>query len=66
MEEIIMNNGFKKDDYSNDYIRGDWTIRIDNEFIEVFNNPEKSIGKYYIIPLLKVDITELLKELNEL
>lgn len=66
MEEIIMNNGFIKNDSLNEYTRGDWTIRIDNDLIEIFNDPDKSSGKYIIYPISKIDIEDLLKEINEL
>ncbi len=66
MKDIIINNGFKKGEFPNTFVKGDWTIRFDNELIEIFNDPDKSSGKYIIYPISKIDIEDLLKEINEL
>lgn len=49
----------------NNWIKGDWTVRFDKELIEVFNNPEKAAGKYYTGPIDKVDLDEILMEIDE-
>lgn len=48
------------------WTKNNWTIRLDKYFIEVFNNVDKSIGKYYINSIDKVDIDLLLDEIDEL
>ena len=65
MEMILLNRGYKKVNNLNEYVRGDWTVRFDNENIEVFNDPDKMVGKYFVGPIDKVDIEQLLDEIDD-
>lgn len=64
MEEILMKHGFNPIE-ENLWIKGDWTIKIDDQFIEIFNNPDKAPGKYYIGPHDRVDLDEILQEIDD-
>lgn len=66
MEEMIMKKGFQKTDFPNEYVKNNWTIRLDKDSIEAFNDPDKAAGKYYIYPIFKVDLEQLLDEIEEL
>jgi len=47
------------------WTKNNWTVRLDKNIIEVFNNPDKSIGKYYINSIDKIDIEALLIEIDK-
>jgi hypothetical protein len=64
MEMILRKNGFTKDIDENEWTRNDWTVRIDGNTMEVFNDPDKTVGKYYIGPISKIDFEELLKDID--
>lgn len=63
MEEIL-----KKYNYNhvedNTWVKDDWTVRFDNELVEVFNDPDKSAGEYHSSPIGKVDMEELLSSVE--
>jgi len=61
----LLERGFHQIGKSNDYVKSDWTVRLDKDTIEVFNNPDKASGYYYISPIKKVDIEVLLDEIDE-
>ena len=63
MEEMIMQEGFIKSENSNDFIKGNWTIRLDKDMIEIFNNPELENGLYYCEPIGKVDLQAVLDDI---
>lgn len=65
METMLMNNGFTYMSESNEYKRDNWTIRFSSNTIEVFNDPEISDGKYYSGPINKVDLQQLIQDINE-
>lgn len=65
MTNKLITNGFVKSENSSEYVKGDWTVRLDESKIEVFNNPDKSAGYYYIGPIDKVDIQTIVDEINE-
>ena len=65
MNEILMNRGFIKTENPNEYVRRDWTIRINGDIIEAFNDPDKNKGLYYSGPVKLVDIEQLLIEIDE-
>ena len=65
MESILMNRGYIKSDIPNEWKKNDWTIRLQDDHIEIFNNPDKNEGKYYYGPIKKVDIEQLLIEIDE-
>ena len=47
------------------WIKNNWTIRFDKNIIEVFNNPDKTDGRYYINSIDKLDIEILLDEIDK-
>lgn len=63
MEEMIINEGFIQSENINEYVKGDWTIRLDKDIIEVFDNPEKGSGIYYCGPIKKVDLQAVLDDI---
>ena len=62
MNEILEREGFTLSENQNEYIKGDWTIRIDDDLLEIFNNPDKAPGVYYCGPLNKIDLQTILDE----
>ena len=65
MNDILMNRGFIKTENLNEYVRRDWTIRINGDIIEAFNDPDKNKGVYYSGPIKKIDLEQLLIEIDE-
>lgn len=66
MEELILERGFIKDEIKKEYVRGDWTIRIDDYQVEIFNNPDSSKGFYYIDNISDIYITDILDDIDEI
>ena len=64
IEQILNKNNFWYNSESNEYKKGNWTVRFDEDLIEVFNNPEKSKGVYYCGPINKVDLETILDEIE--
>lgn len=60
-----MKEGFLKSENPNEYVRGNWTIRLDDVGIEIFNNPDVSTGRYYRGPINKIDLETILTEIKE-
>ena len=54
-----------KTENPNEYVRRDWTIRINGDIIEAFNDPDKNKGLYYSGPVKLVDLEQLLIEIDE-
>ena len=65
MNEILTNRGFIKTENPNEYVRRDWTIRINDDILEAFNDPDKNKGVYYSGPIKKIDLEQLLIEIDE-
>jgi len=42
-EELIKSYGFEKKE--NEYVKDDWTLRLDGIYFELFNSPEQG-GRY--------------------
>lgn len=63
MERFLDENGFAVSDIPNEYVKGNWTIRIDDDLVEVFNNPEVERGVYYSGLLSVVDIKSIVDEI---
>lgn len=61
----LLERGFHQVGKSNEYVKEDWTVRLEKDTIEVFNNPDKAAGYYYCAPIKKVDIETLLDEIDE-
>ena len=66
MEELILERGFIKDEIKKEYVRGNWTIRIDDYQVEIFNNPDSSKGFYYIDNISDIYITDILDDIDEI
>lgn len=64
MEEILVKEGFIKSETHNEYVKGNWTVRLENDLVEVFNNPEVSRGIYYCGPCNRVDLQTILDEIT--
>lgn len=46
MEELIMSYGFVQSD-NNEYVRDNWTIRLEFPQFEIFSDPEIDTRYYY-------------------
>ena len=64
MEEILIERGFRKE--GQEYIRNNWTVRFDEDQIEIFNNPDKEEGFYYIDSLEELHIKDLLDDIDDI
>lgn len=64
MEEILIERGFRKE--GQEYIRNDWTVRFDEDQIEIFNNPDKEEGFYYIDSLEELNLKDLLDDIDDI
>ena len=64
MEEILIERGFRKE--GQEYIRNNWTVRFDEDQIEIFNNPDKEKGFYYIDSLEELNIKDLLDDIDDI
>jgi len=63
MEEILEREGFKPTIFENEYVKDDWTIRFDDEYLEAFNDAEKGRGVYFYGPINKVDLDAILADI---
>ena len=66
MKEMIMLRGFQNTECHNEFVRGDWTIRLDDDLIEVFNNPDIGKGFYYIESLDAINLEEILEDIDDI
>lgn len=64
MEMILKRNGFIPTENPNEYVRGTWTIRLENNKIEVFNSSEDVKPVYLFEDIRKIDIYQLFEEIN--
>ena len=63
MEEMLMKYGYKNVE-PNTWVKCDWTIRFDEQLIEIFNDPDKTPGKYYTYPIDKINLKDYLEEID--
>ena len=63
MEEMLMKHGYISQN-ENEWTKGDWTVRIDKDAVEIFNDPDKDTGKYYIGPHHRPSFEEMLQEID--
>lgn len=63
MEEILKKFNYKPTE-DNTWIKGEWTVRFDDELIEVFNNPDKNVGEYYSSPIETINLQEILLDVD--
>jgi ubiquinone biosynthesis protein Coq4 len=66
MEELLLSKGFKKVKDSNEYVKKNWTIRPEGDMIEVFNLPNRSLGKYYYGNINNIDVEFLLDTIEDM
>ena len=59
MEEILKKYNYKPTE-NNTWVKGDWTVRFDNELVEVFNDPDINAGEYYCSPIERANLEEIL------
>ena len=64
MEEILLERGFRKEEQ--EYVRNNWSIRFDEDQIEIFNNPDKEEGFYYIDSLEDLNLSDLLDDIDDI
>lgn len=64
MENILAREGFLSNGNPNEYVRGDWTVRLEDNLIEVFNNPDNGRGIYYCGPSKTTDLETILDEIT--
>lgn len=66
MENILLENGFKKGYYPNEYVRGSWTIRLDGFYLEVFDDlmPEGS-GSYFYGESSYENLEKILEDIDD-
>jgi len=65
MKDEILKRGYKQLDMSDQFTKNDWTIRIYKDIIEAYNNPDKAPGRYYTVLLNKLEINDLLDEIDD-
>jgi len=66
MIELILERGFQKTETQNEYVRGNWTIRLCDDQIEIFNDPDKEKGIYYLDSICDVNIVDLLNDIDDI
>lgn len=66
MIELILERGFEKSETTNEYIRGNWIIRLDEDQIEIFNDPDKEKGVYYLDSIEDINIVDLLDDIDDI
>lgn len=66
MERKLRLWGYLTTDNPREYVKANWTIRFDTEFIEAFDDPDESGGWYFSSPINKVDLEQLLSEIDDL
>ena len=64
VDELIRRK-FSKLRGRNTWIKGSWTVRFDENDIEIFDAPNKT-GRYLIENIRTVDINSILNEVEEL
>ena len=67
MKELLKQNGYVLGENPNEWVKGNWTIRLDEDYIEAFEDlsePEKD--KYTIWPSDIKSLTFLLEEIEKL
>lgn len=64
MEEMLLRNGFLKTENPNEYVKGNWIARLDKDIFEIFNDPDKSPGKYYCGLVSIIDLETILYEIE--
>ena len=55
MIEVLLQHNYKPID-ENIWVKGDWSVKWDDEYVEVFNDPDKESGKYFIGPYNSVEL----------
>lgn len=63
MIEILHKEGFSESENKNEFVKGNWTVRLENDLVEVFNNPEYGKGVYYAGLSSAIDLQTILDEI---
>ena len=64
MEELLKKFNYKSET-ENVWIKNVWTVRFDDNVVEVFNDPEGGKGMYYCELIQYVDLEQILEEIDE-
>lgn len=59
----LLERGYKQID-KDEFVREGWTIRLEKDIIEVFDDPEVGLGYYFHGNIHKVDLETLLNEIE--
>ena len=59
----LLERGYKQID-KQEFVKEGWTIRLDKDIIEVFDDPETGSGYYFHGNIHKVDLENLLNEIE--
>jgi hypothetical protein len=65
MIDELMKRGWIKTSNENEFVKSNWTARIDGDVYEIFNNPDTEVGMYHSGIILTTDIDLLLDEVDE-
>lgn len=63
MEKMLIENGFIASNEPDTWVKDNWTIRFDNEYLEAFDNADNGKGLYFCGPLNKVDLQAVLDDI---
>jgi hypothetical protein len=63
MIEILKKYNYNYVD-ENTWVKNNWTVRIIDETVEVFSDPDKTKGRYFIGPKNSIDLQEILEEID--
>ena len=62
IKKLLEKQGYKEVD--NKFVKENWTIRLHDDQLEAFNNPDLEAGYYYTAPINNVDIETLLIDID--
>lgn len=65
MNDVLNEFGFQHTENFNEYRKGNWTVRFVGDNVEAFNNPDLEVGKYFSAPIEKIDLQQLLIEIDD-
>lgn len=60
----LLERGYKQID-KQEFVKSGWTIRLEKDIIEVFDDPEVGTGYYFKGDIHKVDLETLLNEIDD-
>ena len=65
MDTRLLKAGYRPTGNLNEFRKIGWTVRIDGDMIEVFDDPESGAGKYYHGKINNTNVEQLLREIDE-